>query len=82
MADANGQNSGSERLDRIERALELLVDDHIQFSDEHKRLLASQVLLTDSVNTLVQAQKDTEERIGIHIKMMDEWIRRNPAPPQ
>jgi len=49
----NGQEqSGSERLDRIERALELMLDDHIQFREEHKQLLASQVLLTGSLERL------------------------------
>jgi len=42
----------SNRLDRIERALELLVDDHVQFREEHKQLLTAQVVLTDRVDRL------------------------------
>jgi hypothetical protein len=48
MPDTNGTN----RLDRIERALELLIDDHVQFREEHKQLLAGQVLLTDRMDRL------------------------------
>jgi hypothetical protein len=80
MAEPNGQN-GSERLEGMERILETLVHEHVEFAAEHKQLLRAQVQLTDHVNTLAQAQKDTDERIGILIKMMDEWIRRHPEPP-
>jgi hypothetical protein len=48
MPEPNGTN----RLDRIERALELLVDDHVQFREEHKQLLTAQVVLTDRVDRL------------------------------
>ena len=51
------ENNGTSRLDRIERALELLVDDHIQFREEHKLLLTAQVLLTE-------AQKRTDEKLA------------------
>ena len=40
------------RLDRVEGLMELLIDDHLKFSDEHKSLLTSQVLLTDQVGKL------------------------------
>ena len=39
--------SGESRLDRIEGLMELLIQDHIRFSDEHKQLFAAQILLTD-----------------------------------
>jgi hypothetical protein len=89
MAEPNGQNSGSERLDRIERALERVMAAHEEFTVEHKQLLTAQIVLTDNMNKLAQAQaaaaqahQETEDRLTILIKMMDEWIRRNPAPPQ
>jgi hypothetical protein len=50
MPDQNG----TDRLDRIERAIELLIEDHIQFRDEHKSLLKSQILLTDNVGNLAK----------------------------
>ena len=55
-------------MDRIERALELLIDDHIQFRDQHKALLTSQVLLTDKVDKLADELKalaqQTKERFA------------------
>ena len=88
MAEPNGQN-GNERLDRMERILEALAEEHVAFASEHKQLLRAQVILTDRMDKLAQAQalteqrfRDTDERIGILIKMMDEWIRRHPEPPQ
>ncbi len=47
-------HNGTDRLDRIERAIELLIEDHTQFRDEHKSLLRSQVLLTDSLGSLAK----------------------------
>ena len=47
---------GKARLDRLEGLRELLIDDHLKFADEHKRLLTAQVLLTE-------AQQLTERRI-------------------
>jgi hypothetical protein len=53
--EQNGQ--GKSRLDRLEGLMELLIDDHLKFSDEHKRLLTAQVLLTET-------QQRTERRVG------------------
>jgi hypothetical protein len=52
MSDNGHEPGRSEGLDRIERALELMLDDHIRFREEHKQLLASQVLLTGSLELL------------------------------
>jgi hypothetical protein len=66
------ENNGTSRLDRIERALELLVDDHVQFREEHqlfreehKMLLTAQVLLTE-------AQKRTDEKLAKLAVTVDE----------
>ncbi|MGD1094100.1 MAG: hypothetical protein ABSB35_19215 [Bryobacteraceae bacterium] len=47
--------------------MELLIDDHVKFSDEHNKLLTAQVLLTDAqvrtektVRELAEAQKRTD----------------------
>ncbi|MFN0169036.1 MAG: hypothetical protein ACKV22_21630 [Bryobacteraceae bacterium] len=48
VMDGNGQNDGRSRLDRIEAALELMIQDHEEFRAEHKMLLKSQVLMQDS----------------------------------
>ena len=71
MANENG----SGRLDRIEKVLELLIDDHVQFRDEHKLLLTAQVVLTDRLDrlaqTVAQSKKDSDERL----KATDERLR-------
>ncbi len=86
----NGNNSS--RLDRLEGLMELLMDDHLKFQQEHRQLLTAQVLLTDrvekladTVETTVQAiaslaetQKHTDERLNALIHVVDDWIRRHP----
>jgi hypothetical protein len=64
MNGGNGQEqTGSERLDRIERALELLVNDHVLFREEHKQLLTAQVLLTGSLHQLTERLDKLTERV-------------------
>jgi hypothetical protein len=82
MPSQNGDN----RLDRIERALELLIDDHVQFREEHKMLLTAQVLLTDTMAKLAQAQRATDEqlrttdgRLNALISVVDGIIRNRPT---
>ena len=102
MPQGNG-NSGSDRLDRIERALETLVtvsgnfataigdlqQGHKELQQDHKLLLTAQVVLTDRldkltvrVDSLTESQQHTDERLNALIRVMDEWIRSNPRPPQ
>ena len=60
MADANGHQDNVSRLDRIEAAMEHMVDEHEAFRAEHKMLLRSQVLLQGSLEDL----KDRVVEIG------------------
>ena len=70
MSDqTNGDKKG--RLDRVEEMLEVLVNEHIQFGEEHRQLLKAQVLLYDSVQNLYntvqqlgEAQSVTEQRLA------------------
>lgn len=78
MSDEQNGHSLS-RLDRMERLMELLIDDHLKFSDEHKRLLTAQVLQGDRIDKLVEAQKRTDETLHTLILMVDDLIRRRPA---
>ena len=78
-------NSGESRLDRMERMLELLIADHVQFEDEHKRLLTAQVVLTDRLaqvaeaqRELAEAQKQTREDLNALIAIVDGIIRNRP----
>jgi hypothetical protein len=79
----NGDGENGRRLTRPEEFVEVLANEHIQFAEEHKRLLTAQVVLTDRVDKLAQrmdilaeAQAHTDERMGILIQTMDDWIKR------
>ena len=50
MPGTHENGSGESRLDRVEGLMALLIEDHVRFSDEHKQLLTSQILLTDRVD--------------------------------
>lgn len=60
MADENGNRES--RLDRIERALELMISDHELFREEHKQLLTAQVLQRDMIDNLVKRAEANEKR--------------------
>jgi CII-binding regulator of phage lambda lysogenization HflD len=89
--NGNGENTDNgRRLTRLEEFVEVLANEHIQFAEEHKRLLTAQVVLTDRMDKLtdrmdkltdrmdklIQAQTHTEERMSVLIQMMDGWIKR------
>jgi hypothetical protein len=88
--EQNGQ--GKSRLDRLEGLMELLIDDHLKFSDEHKKLLTAQVVLAEmqqraekrmeqldlKMAELAEVQKDTAERLNALIAVVDDLVRRNP----
>lgn len=57
--------NGASRLDRIERALELLIDDHVQFREEHKQLLTAQVVLTNRLDKLTERVDQLTERVDM-----------------
>jgi hypothetical protein len=50
-------------MDRLEHLMDLLISDHLTFTDEHKRLLTAQVLLTGTMQALAESQKSTDERM-------------------
>jgi peptidoglycan hydrolase CwlO-like protein len=55
MPTGEEHNGNSQsRLDRLEGLMELLITDHLRFSDEHRQLLTSQVLLVDSMDGLTK----------------------------
>src|SRR5262249_22094748 len=55
--------NGTGRLDRIERALELMIAGHEEFRQEHKQLLTSQVLLQDSLERLTVRVDKLADRV-------------------
>ena len=67
--ETNGDKKN--RLDRVEQLLEVLVNEHIQFHEEHRQLLKAQVILYDTTQklyditqNLAQAQTDTNAKLA------------------
>ena len=91
MGDETNGNK-KDRLDRVEALLEMLVNEHIQFHEEHRQLLKAQVLLYDATQKLAQAQTDTntklaelaaaqkhtDENLAALINVVDNLVRRPP----
>jgi hypothetical protein len=82
-------DNGSARLDRLEGLMALLIEDHVRFDDEHKRLLTAQVVLTDRVDKvaitldtaikeLSASQRHTDDRLNALIAVVDDFVRRRP----
>jgi chromosome segregation ATPase len=73
MSEGNGQQeSGNERLNRIERALELILNDHIEFRDEHKLLLSAQVQMHGGLEDLRKGMDDLRKGMDDLRKGMDD----------
>ncbi|MGC2658032.1 MAG: hypothetical protein WA324_08635 [Bryobacteraceae bacterium] len=74
----SGENGDREsRMDRIERALDLFVADHEQFHQEHKQLLAAQVLQQDALDKqlkMTQALTLQIERLGLQSQERNEAL--------
>ncbi len=66
------ENNGTSRLDRIERALELLIDDHVQFREEHQKFREEHKLLLTAQVLLTEAQKRTDEKLAALAVTVDE----------
>jgi len=71
MADQPSSN-GNSRLDRMEGLMQILIEDHLKFRDEHLQLLKAQVLLTDHVEKTDQFL----DRLAEHVDKMDQRLDR------
>jgi hypothetical protein len=49
MPEPNGHQDNTSRLDRIEIAIEHVINEHEKLVDEHSRLLTAQIVMVDSV---------------------------------
>lgn len=92
MADEQNGH-GTTRLDRMEGLMQLLIDDHLKFSDEHNRLLTAQIVLGDRMDKLTQTmqelarsqkelaeqQKHTDARMDALISVVDGLVRKPPS---
>jgi peptidoglycan hydrolase CwlO-like protein len=74
---------GKSPLDRLEEFTETLLQEHIAFAEEHKKLLTAQVVLNDQLQSLSALQKDlteshkhTDERMNALIAVVDDLIRK------
>lgn len=76
MADTGGNGDRDTRLDRIERALELLIADHEQFRDDHKQLLTAQVLQKDAIDGLVIVTQEHTRQLEEHTRQIEEQGRQ------
>jgi len=75
MAENNGQQDNLSRLDRIEAAMEHMVDEHEAFRAEHKMLLRSQVVLQESLRTLKDHVDEIGGKLNGVIGAVDDLIR-------
>jgi hypothetical protein len=73
MAEGNGQQDNLSRQDRIERAMEHIIDEHEAFREEHKMLLRSQVLHQEAL----QKQRENLDHLGSKIDLMVNGIDRD-----
>ncbi|MDP8980788.1 MAG: hypothetical protein M3O35_09380 [Acidobacteriota bacterium] len=85
---------GKSRLDRLEEFTEILLQEHIAFAEEHKKLLTAQVVLNNqlqeisalqkvtdgSLAALAESQKHTDERLNALIAIVDGMISKRPPP--
>jgi len=92
MPGTHENGSGDSRLDRLEGLMALLIEDHVRFDDEHKRLLTAQVVLTDrvaklaitmdtaviAIKDLTAAQRHTDDRLNALISVVDDIVRHRP----
>lgn len=81
-----------DRLDRLEGLVEVLFNRHLEFEEEHKRLLTAQVVLNDQLQRLTdrvdrldmrldriaEIQADSTQKLNALIAIVDEIIRKRP----
>ena len=79
------EETGGERLDRIERALELMLNDHILFREDHKQLLTAQVLLNGQLGRLdhtVEKLSGDVQRVSGDVLRLSADVQRVSADVQ
>lgn len=63
--EPNGHGSPS-RMDRIERAIEALIDGHERLVTSQEQLLTAQVIMTDTITTLAKKVDALAEKVDAH----------------
>ena len=89
--NGNGENTNNgRRLTRPEEFVEVLANEHIQFAEEHKKLLIAQVVLTDRLDRLsnrvdklalaqAESRRDFDERINALIAVVGGLVHKGPT---
>ena len=77
MPENPSNGHGQSRLDRMEGLMELLINDHVQFQQEHKQLLTAQIVLTERVDKLAASVQETREETRAMIRELQESQRHS-----
>jgi bisphosphoglycerate-independent phosphoglycerate mutase (AlkP superfamily) len=72
MAETNGNRDT--RMDRIEKALELLISGHEQFRQDHKQLLIAQVVQSDQIAQVLRVTEQHTLQIEALDKRVDKLV--------
>ena len=66
MAEEGNGHGSPTRLDRIERAIEALIDGHERLVGSYKQLLTAQVIMTDTVTSLGKRVDELVKKVDAH----------------
>ena len=73
-------NNGSDlptRVQRLEELIEVFATRHLDFEDEHKRLLRAQVIMADQLRELAAQQQQTNHKLHALIDVVDALVKRS-----
>jgi hypothetical protein len=73
----NGQKDNESRLDRLEDAYNLMIQDREEFRAEHKRLLAAQVVMHDEHIKLERTVQEIGDKLNGLIAWSEQTQREN-----
>lgn len=76
MAEEPNGHDGSSRLDRIERAIEALIEGHEGLLVSHKQLLTAQIVMTDTITTLGKRVDALTERVDALTQRVDVLVAK------
>ena len=60
------ESNAHKRIDRIERAIEALIDGHDRLIASHKDLLRAQVIMHDNMASMADSVKALSEKVASH----------------
>jgi tetrahydromethanopterin S-methyltransferase subunit G len=67
MPEPNGHQDNDSRLDRIERAVEHIINEHEKLIDDHRQLLKAQVVMVESIDKIGKHIVEVDTRLGNRI---------------